>query len=78
MIQKGSYVRLASAPSSRMGTITEELLGEDGKLQFKLHHDERFKDTLPDIYLSAYEFEECVRPTDDEVKQINRLIVRGS
>jgi hypothetical protein len=59
-----------------MGTISGEKL-EDGDRVFLFHHDERFNDRLPDLYLPDYEMEECQRPTDSEVKQINMLISRG-
>lgn len=78
MLREGSYVRLVLAPNTRKGTITEVVLGDDGKTQFKFHHDERFRDTLPDIYRPEYDFEECDRPSDDEVELINKLIEYGS
>jgi hypothetical protein len=78
MLQKGSYVRLVSAPNTRKGTIADVVIGDDGKAQFKFHHDERFKDTLPDFYRPEHDFEECDRPSDGEVELINKLIEHGS
>ncbi len=76
MLSDGMYVRLNIAPNTRMGTISQ-CTPEAGKVRFVFHHDPRFHDTTPDIYLFDYDVEPCQRPSDAEVERINELIKRG-
>ena len=77
MLHNGLYVRLVIAPRTRMGTISQ-VSHESGKTKLLFHHDERFRDRLPDLWLFEDEAEECLRPTDEEVKTIDKLIERGT
>jgi hypothetical protein len=77
MLEKGSYVRSVMAPS-RMGTIEEVSIDEEGETQFTFHLDERFKVDFPDVYFREGELEECLRPADAQVEQLNRLSKLGS
>lgn len=77
MLRDGAYVRLKDAPNTRMGTISG-MKSEAGKLRFIFHHDPRFLNTIPDVYVFDYDVEECERPTDAQVRWINDMIQRGS
>ena len=77
MFSDGMYVRLITAPNTRMGTISKGI-SEAGKIRFIFHHDERFIDRIPDLYVFNYDIEECERPSDETVNKINELIQRGS
>jgi hypothetical protein len=72
---KGAYVRLIVAPNTRMGIISKGV--DEGKPCFVFHQDERFDDTIPDMYVFDYDIEECERPSDEQIALINALAKRG-
>lgn len=77
MLRDGTYVRMLVAPNTSMGTISGITI-ESGKTRFIFHHDPRFIDPIPDVYLFDFDVEECERPTDAEVQRINELVRRGT
>lgn len=68
----GQYVRIVVAPNTRMGTIEAVHFHED-HVSFLFHQDSRIAFRLPDIWLRDFEFEECKRPTDEQITRINDL-----
>lgn len=76
MLKDGTYVRLTVAPNTRMGTVSAGT-AQAGKERYVFHHDPRFVASTSDLYLFDYDVEECPRPSDAEVEQINALIRRG-
>lgn len=77
MLKDGTYVRLVVAPNTRMGTVTQGTV-DAGKERYLFHHDKRFHDTIPDLYVFDYDIEICPRPNDEQVRAINALIKRGT
>jgi hypothetical protein len=77
MLKDGTYVRFVEVPNTRMGTVSEGTQ-EAGKEKYRFHHDERFIDSISDLYVFDYDIEECQRPSDAEVATINALIRRGT
>ncbi len=73
MLKNGMYVRLKSAPATRMGRVSERTV-ESGRVKFMFHHDSRFLDPTPDAFVFEDEIEECARPSNAQVKAINRGI----
>jgi hypothetical protein len=71
----GQYVRMVVAPNTRLGTI-EAIQLRSGHRSFLFHQDPRIASRLPDIWLRDSEFEECKRPTDEQIKRINELRTR--
>ena len=79
IFNNGDYVRLRTAPNTRMGTIEGSKL-ERGWLQYLFRQDKRIlgEQDAPDFYQLESELEACERPNDAEVQSINRLIELGS
>jgi hypothetical protein len=73
----GQYVRMILAPNTRKGTITDSKI-EHGNVEYLFHHDQRFDDRLPDLWVMESDIEACVKPTDAEVATINALAKYGS
>jgi hypothetical protein len=76
MLSDGMYVRFKDAPHTRMGTLSG-MRDKNGRRQFLFHHDQRFRDTIPDSYVFEDEVEECQPPTGAQVHAINALL-KGS
>lgn len=72
MLTTGQYVRLRLAPNTRMGTITGSKT-DGSKTEYIFHLDERFADRLPDFYVFEEEVELWERPSDEQIRLINRL-----
>ena len=68
----GEFVRMLVAPNTRIGTIQAVQFRKD-HLHFLFHQDPRITIRLPDIWLRDSEFEECKRPTEEEITRINNL-----
>lgn len=71
----GQYVRMVVAPNTRIGTIQAVQFRRD-HASFLFHQDPRIASALPDIWLRDSEFEECDRPTDEQIMRINELRTR--
>lgn len=68
----GEYVRMVAAPNFRMGTVKAARF-DRGKISFLFHQDSRLDCRFPDVWLPAFELEECARPTDEQVAIINNI-----
>jgi hypothetical protein len=66
----GQYVRMITAPRTRMGTIIAARF-DGGRVTFLFHQDPRFADKFPDAWLPNSELEECSRPRDEQIEVIN-------
>lgn len=67
----GQYVRMVAARNTRMGTINAARFDRD-HISYLFHQDSRLAETFPDAWLREAEFEECDRPSDEQVEVINR------
>jgi len=75
-LDDGTYVRLLEAPNTRKGTVSGGVV-EGANERYVFHHDKRFIDPLPDLFVFDFDIEEWQRPSDAEVQTINALIRRG-
>jgi hypothetical protein len=71
----GQYVCIVVARNTRIGTIEAARFDKD-HASFLFHQDSRIAFRLPDIWLRDSEFEECQRPTDEQVTRINDLSIQ--
>ncbi len=68
----GQCIRMVAAPNTRIGTIKAARF-ERGHVSVLFHQDPRLVYTLPDVWMQESEFEECIRPTDEQVAMINNI-----
>jgi hypothetical protein len=66
----GQYVRMVTAPNTRLGIITAARFDRD-HVTFLFHQDPRLLSRLPDVWMEDSDLEECARLTDEQVAMIN-------
>ena len=71
----GQYVRMVVAPKTRIGTVRAMRVDED-RVSILFHQDPRLAFALPDMWLQRSEVEECVPPTDEQIRGINEMRIR--
>lgn len=70
----GQYVHMVVAPRTRIGTV-EAACFDRGRIRFLFHQDSRLEYKLPDVWLEESEVEECQRPSDEQVAEINDMTI---
>lgn len=71
----GQYVRIVTAPNTRIGTIQGARFDRD-HASFLFHQDPRIVFKLRDIWMQESELEECMRPTNAQIARINNMAVQ--
>ena len=66
------YVRIVGAEGTRMGTVKSARF-DRGHVSFLFQQDPRLGGKCADVWLSSSDLEECSRPTDEQVLNINNL-----
>lgn len=73
MLKDGSYVRMIIAPETRLGTLYAEV-GPHGTPRLLFRLDPRLNEKLDDFIIDEADFEECERPSDEEIASTNRIL----
>ena len=67
----GQHVRIKAAPH-RIGQVISARY-HSGQIMFLFRLDSRFVERFADMWFQDHDLEECVRPTDEYVAQINAI-----
>ena len=70
MINNGSYVRFINTPK-QMGTVYNRAIMQGNRVSFQFDSDERLVDKILGIIVSENELEECERPNDIDINELN-------
>lgn len=74
MFKNGDYVRMKSAPTTRMGMIAGTRQTSLGNTECLFRLDPRYSEKLPDFYLAEDLLELWPRGSDEEIAATNQKL----